>query len=284
MKEGEPEQLTLQLRAKRGRPKKPRYRVKPPVERIPIRGEDGNVVKHPGYHHNSVKLERNRARVQKELRAFYDSTPLPKLKKAIELTDNPKLRMLYAALNNPALYNSSFADLCRRCKVTIVDLVGAWRHFHIAEGMANAIHHVPQVMEDVAVDALTRVIKCPDCEGDGKVANTSPKRMPDYICRTCHGDGIVRIKGDDNARKLLFETMGLTGKDARVVQNQSITINQPPPSLEDSIRDTEKAIDITPINPNSSGDEDVSAIFDGDQTDSKEPATPGGAVGEGAEA
>ena len=62
----------------------------------------------------------------------------------------------------------------------------------------------PAIMEDVALDARSRMETCKGCQGEGTV-NTRR-------CPQCEGEGLTRVPGDHQSRKLLFQTLGLIGK------------------------------------------------------------------------
>jgi len=44
-----------------------------------------------------------------------------------------------------------------------------WRQYNRDLGRINMAKHLPQVMEDIAVDAVSREGACPRCDGEGQV-------------------------------------------------------------------------------------------------------------------
>jgi hypothetical protein len=183
-----------------------------------------------------------RARNDKGLRALWDELDLPRFKEALEFAEDPRHKMLLFALTTPKMRKMSFPELCRRCQLSLRDVSAFWRNHQLQKGMMRMMNHMPQVMEDTAEDAKTRVVPCETCDGTGKLTREIFNRQVGSICGECHGDGTVRIVGDKDARNLVFESAGLRKSGLSVMQ--SVTVNAPP-SLEDSIKGLEAAFDIS---------------------------------------
>jgi hypothetical protein len=108
-----------------------------------------------------------------------------------------------ATLLDPAYGKYTLAKLCERAGLRYLDLFDVFRRFNLSKGLLAMSAHLPQVMEDVAIDSLSRVETCAMCSGRGKVDS--------HLCPKCCGDGTIRICGDAAARRLFFEIMGCVG-------------------------------------------------------------------------
>lgn len=236
-------------------------------KRVNIRHARG-FIKHPrkSRKYDGRALRGYRPRVDKVMKTFYDEIDLPEFKQALAFSKDAKFQMLLGAIANPRLAAHSFADLCRRCELTINDIADVWRNYHTARGMIKMMGHMPQVMEDVAVDSKSRVVQCTRCDGTGKLENEIINKRLGAVCPDCHGDGTIRLMGDKDARKLAFEATGLTSS---VQQSQQVQVNVGMPSLEDMVANAEKALDIQATEVNGNG-EVHSGAEEGPETDRKE--------------
>lgn len=193
-------------------------------------------------------LGRTRPRRDAVMKTFYSEVDLPEFKAALAFSGEPKFQMLMAALSAPALHQCSFGELCRRCNLSINDITALWRNHQIHKGMMRMMNHMPQVMEDTAVDAKSRNVPCSNCDGSGKVDKSSGKntagmgKQLEGVCPECHGDGKVRIIGDKDSRALAFESAGL--RKTAPQQNMQVNIGGQLPSLEQMVADAEAAIEV----------------------------------------
>jgi hypothetical protein len=178
------------------------------------------------------------------MRTFYKEIDLPEFKEALTYSKDPKYQMLLYAINNPRMRECSFALLCKRCGLSLSEVASLWKDHNMSIGMMRAMGHVPQVMEDIAIDSKSRVVDCTRCSGEGKLHNELYNNMLHAICPECHGDGKIRIVGDKDARGLLYESVGLR-KTGGINQNMNINVGGSMPSMEDVISDAEKAMDIS---------------------------------------
>jgi len=188
------------------------------------------------------RLRKKKPMIENALKIFYKELDLPEFKEALTYNKDPKFQMLLYAIGNPKLRECSFAQLCKRCGLTIRDVADIWIDHQKSLGMMKAMGHVPQVMEDVAIDSKSRTVVCVRCNGDGKLHTELVNNMLHSVCPDCHGDGKIRIIGDKDSRNLLYESMGLR-KGNQVNQNMNINLGGMP-SMEDVIMDAEKAMDI----------------------------------------
>jgi hypothetical protein len=104
--------------------------------------------------------------------------------------------------------------------------------------------HLPDIMEDVAIDSKDKLVVCTMCQGEGKLHDVTVNRRVGAICPECHGDGRIRIQGDKEARNLTFEAVGLkkSGGSINVLQVNDNS-RRGVPSMEDQVLDVEKIFD-----------------------------------------
>ena len=135
---------------------------------------------------------------------------------------DPRAQRLAETLLDPAYRHHSFGRLCERAGLSGREVVDLFRKYKIDEGIVRMSKHVPDVLEDTAIDAKSRMECCRRCDGLGSVPLTEKE---DRECPVCYGSGQVRLPGDKNARELLFRANELTGKGSLV----SIQANVGPP-------------------------------------------------------
>lgn len=164
---------------------------------------------------------------------------------ALQLNDDPMIRQVGDMLTDHGWRNSSLAVICKNTGIGWAKIACAIKDVKKGEGEIRMAMHLPQIMEDTARDALSVEEACLKCETTGQVT-TETKSKEDgkevihretKICGFCFGRGRIRRSGDNNARKLVFETASLTGKTSPVIDNRSMNIN-----LGDGLEDTLKAL------------------------------------------
>lgn len=157
---------------------------------------------------------------------FYEQTDKQELDEALswagqdEKVADPKWLQLQSMLANASFRRETFANLCRKLDIRIMDLVEFWRNWKNHQGLLEMMNHVPEVMVDVAEDSKTRIEVCADCDGQGTIWTEEREEdaekiqiiKRERICRTCSGHGNIRVIGDRHARDHLFEMAGLTNK------------------------------------------------------------------------
>lgn len=126
-----------------------------------------------------------------------------------------KFRMMAAMMLDPAYARMRLATIARKCRISLAELQQVYTDGMRHIGMLQMATALPQVMADVAEDALSKTQVCPRC--DGLAATDS-----DVDCPICEGKGQIRVAGDKHARDLVFEAMKLTkngGPLVAVTQN-----------------------------------------------------------------
>lgn len=178
----------------------------------------------------------------------------PELVGLLETSDDPRYQKLAALLLDPIHRGKTLATIARKVDIGYPDLLRFITSARLAEGVLQMSAHVPQVLEDVAIDAKSRIVTCPACEGKKVIAvkrnseadeDGGPDGEPTVKqCPTCEGTGKLRKLGDADARSLVFETFGLTGKGKGGV---IVNVNQQSagvPSMEDELDRATKLLDM----------------------------------------
>jgi hypothetical protein len=128
---------------------------------------------------------------------FFEAAPREKLEEALESSADAKFLRLYDALQDPAYRNTNLSTLCRRFGVSLKDLVKLWRDYNIALGMLYLGNLLPEIMKQTAEDAL---------------------------------------RGDKDARRLVFEIAGLTGRNKTPIVAIQQNFGE---NLEDNVSEVE---------------------------------------------
>lgn len=136
----------------------------------------------------------------------------PELANIVSEFDDPRMKLLVSMLVSPDFRQHSLASICERAGVTNRELHDFIRQSKNLEALIRVYLMLPDVAENTAIDANSYNENCWDCDGTGDRG----KRK----CSTCHGRGIVRIKGDAEARKLVFGMVGLTGQRGPLIAQQ----------------------------------------------------------------
>ncbi len=162
---------------------------------------------------------------------FFDAVGREKMMEALTLSPKKHHKDLLQALRE----NKDFPKACQKAEVSHTDLVDLYADYNVQLGRIRAAEHLPQVMEDVAIDAKSRMEMCPRCDGNGWVVKDEDRTT----CPLCKGGLEIRVSGDDKARALLFEQQGLTGKKVPAVVLQQ---NFNSRSLDETVGFTQKLL------------------------------------------
>ena len=169
----------------------------------------------------------------------------------------PEARLL-AYLESREHIGDSLTLLMRNAGLTLNEIVDMTRNYDIATGVLRASAHVPDVLEDIAVDAKSRLVTCPTCKGEGVALDVGDEATrlivesdPELaaivgkdVCGTCDGVGELRKLGSTDARKILLETMGVINRKTPAVQidNRKQTINNVQVSAPEDVASRVRAL------------------------------------------
>ena len=130
-----------------------------------------------------------------------------------------RARRVLALLTEPlgAVTPRSLKKAARMSDMSPLELIEMVRVHRLHVGILRATAHLPQIMEDTAIDAKSSSETCLTCGGEGQVGKDDKRA----VCRECRGLGSVRIMGDIENRKLMMEMVGLVRKGGGVIINNS---------------------------------------------------------------
>lgn len=140
---------------------------------------------------------------------------------ALKATGNAKMMALYTEIvTNP---RNSLALSCRRCNVSLQELQDMWSKHQLSRGLIRVSNQLPEILEDTATDARSRFEVCDRCDGAGEITRFRGEESITETCPKCKGAREVRVAGDAESRKQIFEMTGLTGKSGPLVAIQQNT-------------------------------------------------------------
>lgn len=150
--------------------------------------------------------------------------PRDEMLEALAHSSHPMARTMASYLLDPEHAGKSLWMLCQLAELSPMQLLVAFRDYRLAEGLVRIANRAPKILEDVARDAESARIPCPQCYGDAVVAGVDGADIP---CVACFGTGELVRPGDKDARGLIFETMGLTKGGGLSINNNTTVVNNP---------------------------------------------------------
>ena len=191
----------------------------------------------------------------------------------LRLSQHDRFRALSNMALSPIHAKTAFTTLMEKLQITYHDLSTEYKALQTSIGMIRAADHIPDLLEQTAVDARHREVVCVHCKGKGQVkvfdyakvddaraliaANTTMHRETDpevelmakgkATCVKCRGTGKVEIKGDLDKLKTMFETFGLTAKGGGLALNVGVQVNAPQQTLGELSRDVQPIMEGTVI-------------------------------------
>src|SRR5215510_11418200 len=172
-----------------------------------------------------VRADRDRL-----MKLLFECVRRPDFDDVLQFSGDQRFFRLYDALHDDAYRNTSPGTLCRRFGISLRDLVDVWMEYNRLMGLMYTATQLPQIMEDVTNNALSRDVVCPRCDG---LTNVRDGEAESRICPVCKGEGRVRVPGDPHAIQLVFEALGLIGgKQTAIRIEQNVRVE----SLEEMLR------------------------------------------------
>jgi len=149
---------------------------------------------------------------------WMDAVDKQTLEDALAFSDDARFQRFLSIWQSPDGLKRSAASIAQTCGIRLDEFVKFYQNSAVQRGMVRMSEHLPQVLEDVAVDAKSKYVMCETCGGEGEISDKKGKN--ERVCPTCKGKGEVRKVGDSDSRKLVFESIGLTGKRGPMVAIQ----------------------------------------------------------------
>ena len=141
------------------------------------------------------------------------------------MSSDPRFREL-AKQSRDQLCNGarSFAWLAEHLNLSYPAIAKEYTELQKSIGYTRAAAHLPDLMEQVMVDAKSVTADCPDCQGTGEVPGAvvegqEPGSVAGVPCPSCGGAGEHYIPGDIDRVKLALETFQLVGAKPSVAVN-----------------------------------------------------------------
>jgi len=171
------------------------------------------------------------ARKDPAMRRFEANVGRGELQQALDGCLDPRVKSLLATMADPAYQAFSFGQVCVRSGLALHEVIEHYRTAKVDEGLLLMSRHMPDLMEDLALDGKSRLRICEPCGGNGRTPGPAGRPIK---CRNCDGTGKVRVPGDADACKLALEVNGLVGRRGPLIQQQINVGGDQLASLEDT--------------------------------------------------
>ena len=122
---------------------------------------------------------------------------------ALHSSADERIHRLAEMMTDPAYSRFTLGKLCERVGLSSIDLLNAFRKYKIDMGIVEMSRRAPTIMEDIALDAESKMVCCDHCGGTGRIT----AREAELDCPLCEGVGQTRTPGDDKSRRLFFKIM-----------------------------------------------------------------------------
>lgn len=193
-------------------------------------------------------------------RRLEQSVPREEWLQALETSGDERAQHLMMRMMDPAFAKHSLPKLARDVGLTYPQVFKLITQHRLDQGLLRMSAHVPQVLEDVAVDAQSTMVPCPGCQGSGvlhdRVMDTDDSGQPiidpttkkplmktvESKCWSCDGVGKLRKIGDADSRKLMFDTLQLTGRKGPLIAQQFV--NAGGQTVEDTLDQASQVLDV----------------------------------------
>jgi hypothetical protein len=214
-------------------------------------------------------VPRGRARADVVFRRLEQAVPRAELAHIMECCSDERAQRLFKMLVEPKYLKRTLPWMAMECGLAYHDVLVLIRNHHLGEGLVRMSAHAPQVMEDIAVDARSREVTCGNCKGNLEMINgelvasvqvtevveDEKTKRPKLLqklddegrpmwerCLVCDGLGTLRKVGDAESRKIMFETLKLTGQRGPLIAQQFNSGGAS--SMEDAVGAAHAALDI----------------------------------------
>jgi hypothetical protein len=140
-----------------------------------------------------------------------------RLVESLRHSEDERLLKFLALLEDPRNANLELRDLYQRCKLSVLDILGAFRRYQLDLAMVELFEQLPELTRDSVKVALSRMGNCKRCDGEG-VVDKAKDGTGGRKCPECKGKKSVRVAGDSAARNLVMEAAGVVGRRSVTIQ------------------------------------------------------------------
>ncbi len=195
-------------------------------------------------------VRKAKPRNDKSFRTIEQLGTRDELAHVVGVSDDPRVIRLVSLLLSPRteIKRRSLAKLADMCDLSYAELLRTISQSNVSAGLLRMSQHVPNVMESVAVNACNREVPCELCKGTGEVIDRrfAKKGQPanSRQCHNCGGSGKVTERGNVDAQKMVFESIGLTNRKSPLF---AINLKDRPgelPSTESEMGSISRILDV----------------------------------------
>lgn len=140
----------------------------------------------------------------------------------------PSARLEYVVglIADPRYDARKLSAICRAGRVTVGELLEAFKRGRLARAQAEAIHavaaEIPAIAADLTRRAVTHYVVCLTCQGTGVIPGPSDDQPP-VPCGACRGLGQQLAEPDLAVQK---EVLGLVGLGSAASRGPAVVIDQ----------------------------------------------------------
>jgi hypothetical protein len=168
-------------------------------------------------------------------RRFEETVGREALQTALAQVDDDRASMLVDMMCDPYYQKQTLASLAKKCGLTLNEVRDLFRKANLDQALMKMYKHVPEILEDTAIDAKSSTKTCWKCNG-GRVNAEGDD------CLECNGSGQVRVVGDKDARGYVFDIAGLSRKGGPLIAQQFNVSGGSMESLETLIESGQKLL------------------------------------------
>lgn len=185
----------------------------------------------PSVHYGEQDVEYNA--YLNEIDPNGESDTSNQVRRALALSTDVRFKEFLSRLSAPKYKGRSLATIAKSCDIQLPEFAQWWQSAQKMRLLARAQEGLAEVTEGIIAEARSKLEVCGRCDGYGwqyadenipeshtpqPLANMGGRRIK--TCQQCRGEGKVLSNGSNEARKLLMDMTGLSGK-----KGVSVTVN-----------------------------------------------------------
>ena len=175
-------------------------------------------------------------------RRLEDSIPRDEMLEVLDASADERAHHLMLRMLDPVIGKRSLPQLAKEVGLSYAQVLQLITRHNVEQGVLRMAKHAPQVLEDVAIDSQSKEVKCGQCKGTGEIVENDSKGSDTHeTCFVCDGTGTLRKVGDEASRKLMFETLKLTGRGTGPQVQVNVSNSA---TMEDTIASVRDVLDV----------------------------------------